>query len=353
MQTPTPTSGGAAQRVTVNGRYVFQKVTGQQRYARELVRRFGDRVALVQPGRGGTGIRGHLWEQTVLPFRTGGRLLWSPSATGPLAVERQVVTIHDAISLDHPEWFDWKFGAWYRALLPRLMRRARRVLTVSNFSRDRLLEHARVPAEKFVVTYLGVDPKFHPASAEEIAAVRRKLELPEAYVLTVASLEPRKNMARLLQAWELHRAPFKGIGLVIAGGAGKVFRGTGLGSVSAGVKLTGYVDDADLPALYSGALAFAFPSLCEGFGLPPLEAMACGAPVVTSNTSSLPEICGKAAVLVEPQDVGSIADGLRQVVGSASLRDELRRRGLEHVRPFTWERTAEATWRVLEEAQQP
>jgi glycosyltransferase involved in cell wall biosynthesis len=112
------------------------------------------------------------------------------------------------------------------------------------------------------------------------------------------------------------------------------------------------VDDVDLPALYSGALAFVFPSLCEGFGLPPLEAMACGTPVVVSNTSSLPEICGDAAVLVEPLDVDSIADGIRRLVESSTLRDELRRRGMEHVRQFTWERTAEATWHVFEQTQQ-
>jgi glycosyltransferase involved in cell wall biosynthesis len=338
--------------VTVNGRFLFQKITGQQRYAHELVRRFGNRVTVVKPDKAGTGISGHLWEQAVLPFRTGGRLLWSPSATGPLTVERQVATIHDAISLDHPEWFDWKFGAWYRAVLPRLMQRVRRIITVSNYSRDRLLQHTRTPADKFVVTPLGVDPKFHPAGPDVIAAVRRKLGLPEVYLLAVASLEPRKNTARLFKAWELHRTTFKDVGLVVAGGAGKVFRGTGIESVPDGVKLTGYVDDADLPALYSGALAFVFPSLCEGFGLPPLEAMACGTPVVTSDTSSMPEVCGDAAVLVEPQDPDSIADGIRRVVENAALRDDLRRRGLERARQFTWERTAEATWHVLEEAQQ-
>jgi glycosyltransferase involved in cell wall biosynthesis len=347
-----PTQESIAFRVTVNGRYLFQKITGQQRYAHELVRRFGDRVAIVKPDHGGTGIRGHLWEQTVLPFRTGGRLLWSPSATGPLATERQVTTIHDAISLDHPEWFDWKFGAWYRALLPRLMLRVRRILTVSNFSRDRLLEHAAVPASKFVVTYLGVDPKFRPADPDAVAAVRRKLGLPVAYFLAVASLEPRKNTARLLKAWENHRAEFKDIGLVVAGGAGKVFRGTGIDSIPAGVKLTGYVDDADLPALYGGAMAFVFPSLCEGFGLPPLEAMACGVPVITSNTSSMPEVCGNAALFVEPTDVDSIADGIRRLAASETLRADLRQRGLERVKQFTWERTVEATWQALEQAQE-
>ena len=257
------------------------------------------------------------------------------------------MTIHDAIPLDHPEWFTWRFAKWYGALLPALARRVRHVITVSEYSRCRLLERAGLSEDKITAIPLGVDEKFSPADPDTVLSLRRRLGLPPRCILMVASLQPRKNLARLLQAWELAQKALDGTELVLAGGGGRQFTGTGIDRLPDRVRLTGYVDDADLPALYSGALAFVYPSICEGFGLPPLEAMACGAAVVASNSSSLPEVVGDNAVLVDPCNVDAIADGIRRVVTDDGLRESLGRRGPAHARQFTWQRTVEATWQIL------
>ena len=189
-------------RVQVNGRFMRQRVTGMQRYAREIVARLGSRVELVEPTRAGHGIRGHLWEQVGLPCHLRRSLLWSPCTTGPLGVGSQIVTIHDCAFHDRAECFTPRFAAWLQWLVPRLARRVRQILTVSQFSKGRIAEICRVPSDKIHVVHNGVDPRFHPATAEEIAAARARFNLPERYVLCVGSLEPRKNLPRLLEAWQ-------------------------------------------------------------------------------------------------------------------------------------------------------
>lgn len=340
-------------RLLINARTLTAELTGVQRYASELVARLpaeleGWAVERAAPERPLDGVRGHAWEQFALPGRTRGALLWSPGNTGPLAVRRQVVTIHDAATLDHPEWFDRRFAAWYGWLLPRLGRGARAVLTVSEFSRRRLIAHG-IPEERISVVPPAADARFRPIPPDETAALRARLDLPERYVLCVASLEPRKNLGGLFRAWSAASLP-EDVRLVVAGGAGKVFRDLGFEEAPRGVQLLGRVPDTDLPALYSGALAFAFPSLYEGFGLPPLEAMACGTPVVTAEAASLPEVVGNAAITADPHDVGGLARALERVVADEALRREMRVRGLLRARRFSWEEAARRTAAVLRAA---
>ena len=339
--------------VVVNVRVLDSPLTGVQRYTAELLARFDPDVASIKPVRSLEGVRGHLWEQAVLPTRLDGRLLWSPSNTGPLAVGRQVVTVHDAAPLDHPEWLNRRFAAWYRWLLPRLIRRVRRVIVPSEFTKSRLLDLSGVPPERVVVVPNGVDPRFRPCAPDEIAATRVALGIPSPrYILSLASLEPRKNLDALLRAWALlrDRTP-DDLWLVVGGAPGKrtVFPDVPIGALPPRVRLTGRIDDRHLPALYSGALLFAYPSLYEGFGLPPLEAMACGAPVVASDRASLPEVLDDAALLVAPEPE-AIADGIGRAVGDDPLRAALRDAGLARAAPFTWDRTAERTGQVLHEA---
>ena len=279
-----------AQPCLINLRCLGHRVTGVQRYVLGLLPHLQDRLATVRPVSGSQGIRGHLWEQFVLPRKARGQLLWNPANTGPLSVERQVVTVHDAATLDHPEWFEGKFARWYRFMLPRLMKKARKVITVSEFSRQRLIEAAGLPESAVVAIPNGVEDRMQPVDAPGLSEYLQRRALQKPYLLCVASLEPRKNLRRLFAAWERCRPD--GIELVVAGAAGNVFRSQGFEQPAAGTRLLGRVDDTELPFLYSGATAFVFPSVYEGFGLPPLEAMACGCPVLASSAASLPEVCG-------------------------------------------------------------
>lgn len=334
-------------KYTVNGRFQGRRITGVQRYAREITTRIADCIDVVSPQNWSAGVRGHLWEQGVLPRLTRGGLLWSPCNTGPLAVRRQVVTIHDCAFVDCPEGFSRAFGAWYRWLIPRLVRRVRRIIAVSQFTASRLAELCGLKASRIDVIPNGVDSQFHSAVPEVVDELRRRLALPERYVLSVGTLEPRKNLSRLLASWEHLPAELRDVGLVLAGAKGRQFRSAGIEQLPAGVHLTGYVEDADLPALYSGAEAFIYPSLYEGFGMPVLEAMSCGTPVICSRSTSLPEVAGDAALLVDPCDVECIADAISRLLTDAELRRAIRTRGLERARKFSWDQAAVATAEVL------
>ncbi len=331
-------------RIQVNGRYLVQRVTGVQRYAREIVARLGGKVDVIHPGPAAKGVRGHFWEQAVLPCRLQRGPLWSPCATGPLAIRNQIITIHDCAFCDCPEGFTRSFAAWYRCLVPRLARRAQLILTVSAFSRQRICELFRIPEEKIVVTPNGVAESFRPLSQDQLAQARQRLHLTGPYVLCAGSLEPRKNLKRLLAAWQRLGPVKNGLTLLLVGASSHVFKSAGLGSPPSDVRLTGFATDDDLQALFTGAEAFVFPSLYEGFGLPVLEAMACGAPVVCSSTTSLPEVAGDAAVLVDPLNVDSIAAGLTQILEDHDLRVALRERGLARAKQFSWDDTANRTW---------
>ena len=338
-------------QIALNARFYAHRPTGMQRYAIELSQRFANHLDAVRPSKPLRGPTGHLWEQFYLPSVVRGRLLWSPNNTGPLAVAKQVCTIHDLIPLDHPEWFNRRFAQWYAWLLPRLAKRVRQIIAISEFTKQRVIELLGVSAAKIVVIPNGVDARFSPRSSGEIEAAKRGLSIADSrYLLCVGSLEPRKNLLRLFEAWRKAQALTPDdVVLVVAGPAAnaRVFGSAPIGNIPSRVHFTGYVSDEFLPSLYSGALAVVYPSLYEGFGLPPLEAMACGAPVVTSNNTSLPEVVGDGAVLVDPYDVDSIAEGIVRVLSSGAVRDVLRAKGLARASQFTWERTAQETLHVL------
>jgi glycosyltransferase involved in cell wall biosynthesis len=334
--------------IIVNARFRRQPITGVQRYAQEVTARLRDRLRFIEPGFVGRGMMGHLWEQAILPRRlVANALLWSPTNTGPLAVTNQVVTIHDLSVLDHPEWFSPRFATWYRFLLPRLAHRVKHVLTDSEYSKTRIVTLLAVPEERVSVVPLGVSPGFRPAEEAGDQKPGPLPGLPQDYLVVVGSLEPRKNLARVFEAWERVRASYPDVTLLVLGGAARVFRGRGFVEAPKGVLLAGYVADDDLPRLYGGAVGFVYASLYEGFGLPVLEAMACGTPVVCANTTSLPEVAGNAALLVDPYDIDDIAQGMGRLLGDRELRDRLRAEGLARARQFNWDVTAERTWDIL------
>lgn len=339
--------------IVANTRVLSSHTTGVQRYLQELLNHWRGPVDIISPGRPLDGVWGHAWEQMVLPRGLGGNLLWSPSNTGPLAVRKQVVTIHDMVSMDHPEFLNPRFAAWYQFLLPRLVNKVRRVIVVSEFTKERLMKTCNIGEDRISVIWNGVDKRFCPRPLEEISSAREQLGIPTGrYLVALGSLEPRKNLKRLLDAWSrIVGVMPEDVCLVVAGAMGKsiVFDGLSFDPLPPRVHLTGHVPDELLPALYAGALAAPYLSVYEGFGLPPLEAMACGTPTLTSNRTALPEVVGDAAMMVDPYDVDAIGDGLRRLVEDGELRDSLRKRGFNRASLFDWKHTAERTWQVLQQ----
>jgi glycosyltransferase involved in cell wall biosynthesis len=342
---------GVDSEVFINMRAQTAGLRGVQRYTAEIQARLADRLISVAPGRAMHGVRGHLWEQAMLPRVVGKGLLWSPANTGPLRVARQVLTIHDIASIEHPEWFNSVFATWYRWLTPELIKRVRRVITVSNFSRQRLLTLFNVDEAKIAVIPEGVDQRFRPRSDAEIASVRRELGIPSPhYILSLAAWEPRKNLRRLLLAWSscVARLPDE-IWLVLAGSSAptNVFMSVQMDELPPRVHFAGFVADDSLPALYSGALALVYVSIYEGFGLPALEAMASGTVPIVADNTSLPEVVGNAGILVNPHDIEEIAMAIEHLVDDSECRESLAMRAARHSQQFSWESTAALTWNVL------
>jgi len=260
---------------------------------------------------------------------------------------RSVVTLHDVFPWSCPGASTTLDTIIYRHWLPRLARRVDAVITVSQASKADIIRYLGVSPNSIRVIYEGVNPAYRPLSAAQLAAARARYALPRGYLLYVGSIEARKNLARLLRAYAALRREGEERPLALVGvrrwNAGPILAALAELRLQEHVIFTGYVAEADLPALYGGADLFVFPSLYEGFGLPPLEAMACGAPVVCSNAASLPEVVGDAALTVDPTDVEALAQAMRQVLSDESLRADLRARGLRRARQFTWERAAQET----------
>jgi glycosyltransferase involved in cell wall biosynthesis len=285
-------------------------------------------------------------------------VLFVPAHVLPLIhPRRSVVTVHDLGYLAYPEahktgdrrYLDWS-TRWNA-------RRAKFVIADSAATQADLIRAYGVDERKIRVIHLGRDETLAPVpDAQVLAEVQARYGITAHYVLYVGTLQPRKNLARVIEAFARAAAApaFAGIQLVLAGKKGwlydDLFAQVERMGLAGRVLFPGYVDDADLPALLSGALAFVFPSLYEGFGIPVLEAGACGVPVITSNTSSLPEVAGDAALLVDPHDVDAIAEAMNRLVTDETLRTELARRGLANVQRFSWEKCARETLAVLVEA---
>lgn len=278
-------------------------------------------------------------------------LFHSPDFTlPPVWRARTLVTVHDLSFLRVPECFPDGLLRYLEAAVPCAVSRADHVIADSRSTRRDVMELLGVPGNKVTVIHSGVEPRFRPMTGERdgeaLTAVRRKYDLPEQFILSVGTIQPRKNYARLVEAFELLNSglEIRHWQLIIAGGRGWLYEGVfervkALG-LEAQVRFLGFVDDDDLPALYNLAGLFAFPSLYEGFGLPPLEAMACGVPVVCSKTSSLPEAVGDAALTVDPMDVAGLAEAMRRAIEDESLRTALAAKGLSRAAGFTWPKAA-------------
>jgi glycosyltransferase involved in cell wall biosynthesis len=267
----------------------------------------------------------------------------------PLSHARTVLTVFDLTFRLFPQ-HHLPLNRWYSTLmLPRFARRADAILTISENTRRDLLNWIRLPADKVRVTYLGHGPAFRPIDGvTELAHIRARYTLPDQFILYLGTIEPRKNLVMLLDAYEiLRRRDEAAPPLILAGRQGwlyeSVLQRVRTRGLERHVRLTDWVADEDIPAMMNAAAAFVYPSLYEGFGLPPLEAMACGTPVLCSNTSSLPEVVGDGGLLLDPHDAHAWAAALERILSDEHLRADLRARGLIQARKFSWERAARET----------
>lgn len=298
------------------------------------------------------------WEQSVLPLelvRERADLLHALAFVSPLAWRgKSVVTVYDLSFLRFPEVYNRSNRLYLGTFTPPSLRRAERVITISEDARRDVIELCGVAPERVTAILLAADARFAPAGAADVEAFRRRQGLPERFVLYQGTLQPRKNVETLVRAYALLRSQGNDDHiLVLAGPRGwqhepifDLIRQLGL---EGAVMFPGFVPDDDLPLWYSSATVFAFPSRYEGFGLPLLEAMACGTPVVSSNASSLPEVVGDAGLLVDPSDAEGLSGSLRRLLEDEALRSSLSAAGRARAQTFSWRRTASETVQVYRE----
>tara|TARA_R110002167_G_scaffold217236_1_gene422008 strand:- start:762 stop:1730 length:969 start_codon:yes stop_codon:yes gene_type:complete len=302
-----------------------------------------------------SGIMGHLWEQICLGLMVSPKeLLLSPANTGPLFLKNQILVVHDVATLVHPEWFTGLFSLWYRWLLPKLIKRVQRIVTVSEFSKGEICRTVGVSPAKISVIHNGVDvTSLRFTYDSEVGKVMKDL-LDKKYLLFVGSLEPRKNLTRLLEAWG--RVNFEDISLFVCGGSvGRVFSEDQLCFSQKNVEFLGRVSDVDLAHLIGSACGFVYPSLYEGFGLPPLEALITGCPVLVSDIPVMKELFSSVGeeqpgiIFCNPHCVDSMVEGLVKLVGLS--QDDRRSHilnGSNLAEKYSWQKSSSALWDIVE-----
>jgi glycosyltransferase involved in cell wall biosynthesis len=348
-------------RICINGKFFSQRITGTQRYARELVNQF-DRLLsenstsrlemelLLPPGahsvpcyknlrvRTVGGASGVIWEQIELPRHCAGEILFTPCGGAPICHRRNVVTIHDAAVIAAPNGYAFAYRNWYKNICRFMAHTAEHIFTNSNFSRSEIAKWYGASLSKVSVTYLGSD---HFSRLQSDSSALRRFGIAGKYILAVSSLSPNKNFHRVVAASRVLGKTGKP--LVIAGGSdSKIFKNKL--KVPDSVHVLGYVGDAELKALYENASCFVFASVYEGFGLPPMEAMSTGCPVVVSRAGALPEIFAKAGVFCDPYDSEEIAAAIERATTNPPLTPAQSKTFAQH---FSWEKCARETLEVL------
>jgi glycosyltransferase involved in cell wall biosynthesis len=345
----------SAGRVWINARFLSQAATGVQRFAEQITRQLiteHPEVTVVAPplteipdwlpqenvfmvGK----LRGHAWEQIELPRalkRAGSPLLLNLASTAPIRYRNQISTHHDITYVRYPTSFSRSFRLLYSVIVPRFLKASRAVITVSEFSRQEIACHYKIDVAKIVVVANAADSRFRvphePTSSNP------------PYILAVSSPNEHKNFKRLLRAYATVATELSS-DLVIIGKQTSSFAAQEYEVTPADrVRFAGRVPDSELIELYQGARAFIFPSLYEGFGIPPVEAQRCGVPVASSNAASLPEVLGTSALFFDPTDERAIAEALLAVDSDPSLRARLRQAGLSNAERFSWASSASRVW---------
>jgi glycosyltransferase involved in cell wall biosynthesis len=354
--------------IFINARFLSRPLTGVERYATELIKALDNLIdteqidkmkysfVLLTPKNIQSKVNlkhisikkigiltGHLWEQFELPFYAKNGLLLCLCNTGVIFKREQIVVIHDAQVFALPQNYSFAFRFWYKLLIQILGRIVKKVITVSSFSRSELINYCKCNPKTILVIYEG---KEHILSTTPDKSIFKKNEIGDKpYILAVSTMSNNKNFNAIVQAVEnIEDVNFD---IIIVGGKNSNVFGQVKIPLPDFVKDLGYVSDGKLRVLYEHALCLVYPSLYEGFGLPPLEAMACGCPVIVSNRASLPEICGNAAIYCDPYSVKDISNKIKQLLADKNMQEEMRLKGFERAKQFNWEKTAQKLIKII------
>lgn len=354
-------------KIYINARFLTQTITGVQRYALELVKEMDEMIdrgeidstnyefCLLSPSNVVTQpdfkhihhkevgkLKGHLWEQLELPFHAKNGLLVNLCNTGPAFKKNQIVTIHDAAVFNYPKAFSFAFRAWYKFLMIRLGKTSKKIITVSHFSKGELMQHCKIAEHKLAVTHLGID---HIHRKQAAAGTKEKYGIQSPYILAVSTMNPYKNFNLIFEV--LPEIEAHNLNVVIVGSQNSKVFGEQAWTESDAVNWVGYVTDEELKALYEEAAGFIFPSLYEGFGLPPLEAMASGCPAIVSSRASIPEVCGDAVLYFDPNSPKEAASRLIEITSDPELSEQLSYKGKNHSGLFSWNKCANDTMNII------
>jgi glycosyltransferase involved in cell wall biosynthesis len=349
--------------IIINGSFLLNNLTGVERYAIELVKLLpkhyqGHEIVLIAPKE--TGVKNELsvkiaydnwkisgqrwlWEQTRLPrllYKYSNYILWSPANTGPYFIKNQVLTIHDVAFLKEEEWFSAPNRIFYRMLIPNLAKKVSHILTVSQFSKKELVNHGVAEQEKIDVIYNSSGELFRNHSNERN---------PGDYFVTIGSRDPRKNIGTLIKTWKILNDRNENFPkLKIIGKGNRGFKEEGISEIPDNVDFTGYLSDGEMVNLLQNSKALIFPSLYEGFGLPPLEAMSMGVPVICSDIAPLREVCGDAPVYFNPLDNKEIAQKIEKFLNEPYKSSEMISKGLERSKLYSWKKSADKLLSILD-----
>ena len=345
-------------RVYINGRFLLQKVTGEQRYAIEIIRELDKHVRedekweiLIPHGRICNSLslsnmqihlvgslRGHFWEQFELPLYSRDGFLINFCDMAPMFKRNQVVFIHDVAIMAHPEYYTYKFRKWHEFVYRKTVKNAKKIFTVSNFSRHELIKYFDVPTDKISVIHCACPPHLQQDIFLDNFIEKWKIDRSKKILLAVSSLSPNKNFKAIVEAMRYLKTD--SVELIIAGGSNTAEFQTEIDKYMNDVKYVGYVSDEELITLYKVADCFIYPSFYEGFGVPPLEAMVNGCAVILSKMTALPEIYGESAVYCDPYNPSDIAEKIDAVFQNEGLYQDLICKGMDKLKEYSWKKSA-------------
>jgi glycosyltransferase involved in cell wall biosynthesis len=346
--------------LVINARFLTQNITGVQRFAieisKQLEKLYKKEIIFISPKniihknlakrldvKVIGSLKGHLWEQIDLPRylrKINNPLLLNLANTAPLFYRNKIVTVHDIAFLRFPQTFDWKFRLFYKLLIPKIIKKSIHTITVSEFSKREIIELYKIDKKNISVVYNSTSNIF-----EKIGS-----DYKDKYILAVSSLNYQKNFHSLIKASNLLKD--KNIKLYLVGSINKNFANLELLKDiedNKNISFRGRVDDDELVMLYSNALCFVYPSLYEGFGIPPLEAQACGTPTIVSNVASLPEVGNDSFLYCNPYDINDIKEKIELLIDNKELQKELVQKGYENIKRFSWEKSAEKIIKIIED----